>query len=56
MVYRGGGIEFDFDNSEEHGFINIRIELPDANSPFMLGQSDDNRILGLGLQKMVITD
>lgn len=54
LVYRGGGI--DFENSEKSGFINIKIELPEANSPYALGQSDDRRILGLGIQKIVITE
>lgn len=49
-------IEFDFNNPGAYKVINIKIELPDANSPKNLGQSNDSRILGLGLKKIVFTD
>lgn len=49
-VATGENIEFDFYNPSINKIVDIRIELPDANSPLNLGQSEDSRILGLGLK------
>lgn len=55
-VTTGQNIEFDFHNPGTNKAIRIKIDLPDANSPKNLGQSDDSRILALGLKKSVFTD
>lgn len=36
------------------GELNLRFELPDAKSPKELGMSEDSRILGLAMKKLVI--
>ena len=49
-----GDINFNFENPD--GIAEILIEIPDAVSPLELGQSRDNRKLGLCIQKMKIVD
>ncbi len=53
-----GGFSFDFNVGSDR-LVDIKIELPEATSPYELGQSNDMRILALGLQKIdfsVITE
>lgn len=52
----GDNIEFDFINPGKDKLIDIRIELPDANSPANLGISGDDRLLGLGLRQIVFME
>lgn len=53
VEYMGEGISFDFENPRTGECIEIRIEIPNAISPSEFG-ANDSRILGLGLQQMII--
>lgn len=50
---KGGIIEFDCDNT---GFVDLVIEAPDACSPYSIGQSDDRRVLGIGIQSIRVSE
>lgn len=54
--YTGEGIQFDFHNPGIGNAVNIVIDMPDAKSPAELGESVDERVLGLGFTQMVITE
>lgn len=55
-IVTGEPIKFSFHNPGINEAIQIRLELPDANSPASLGISDDTRILALGIKSMTIID
>lgn len=50
----GGPIEFEFENPPD-GIIDIRVETPESVSPASLGQSDDKRVLGLGIRSIIFS-
>lgn len=52
----GEPIEFEFSNPGENGIIDIRVETPEAVSPASLGQSNDQRVLGLGIASMIFDE
>ncbi|MBR1736524.1 MAG: hypothetical protein IJ736_05855 [Firmicutes bacterium] len=54
-AFKGGTINFDFENPGKNKPIKIRIELPDAISPSENG-AGDTRILALGMIDMVINE
>lgn len=51
-----GPFSFTFDNPGEGELISVKIELPDALSPYSLNQSSDKRELGLGLKTITLEE
>lgn len=54
--FEGGLVTFEFDNPGKGKCIDVVLELPDAISPIELGESNDQRVLGLGLKRMIFTE
>ena len=52
----GEDIEFDFVNPGVGEPITIAFEIPTAVSPKEIGNSTDERVLGIGLREIVITE
>ncbi len=55
-IANGNRIVFDFLNPGIGRVVNIKIEIPNAVSPMQLGQSSDDRALGLGLREMMFVE
>lgn len=51
LLKEGNNIEFKFE-TPQNGLIDMRIELPDAISPYELGMSSDERQLALAIRKV----
>jgi len=55
-VSNGQDIVFEFENPGAEKMIEISIRIPEAVSPFAIGQAEDTRVLGLGIKELIFEE